>query len=477
MSGMGGYGTILVYSARDKAVRFLNSSGRIPAALDPDIFRAPSPDFEKNRTGAAAVSTPGNVNAWEAMSKGYGRLAWRDLFAPAIELAEKGFVLTAREADAIRSAFDDFPAGAREIFGRNGSPLAAGERLIQKDLAASLRAVAERGAAAFFRGPLAKAIADEVRGRGGALSAADLAANEAEWRDPIAVDYRGHRVFTASPPATAFCSLIRLGLMSRFDIAALGAGSADYLHLFAEISKHAFWCRLKYAGDPEVQAPPLARLLSDVYWREQATALDLVQAKPFVYPGLEPAADSHTTHFVVADADGNIVSATQTLGNLFGSRIMPPGTGFWLNNSLAYCTFEPKGNPMDAHPGRRKLSGDCPVIILKDGRPWAALGTPGGHNIGQTVPQMIAGLIDFKLDIGSALAVPMVSFVEPDVLGVEASVPLAVREALAAKGHQIRIYRGFSNAHGLTIEYGPGGRIARLQGASDPRGMGLALGY
>jgi gamma-glutamyltranspeptidase / glutathione hydrolase len=477
MSGMGGYGTILVYSARDRAVRFLNCSGRIPAGLNPDIFRPPFPDFEKNRTGAAAVSTPGNVNAWEAMSQRYGKLGRSALFGPAIGLAEKGFVLGGRDAKIIRGAFDEFPDHAQAIYGRNRSALAPGDVLVQKDLGRSLRAIAAKGTAEFFHGPIGSAVVEEVRRRGGALSIDDLAGNQAEWGDPIRIDYHGYAVFTASPPATAFCSLVRLGLMSRFNIASLGSNTADYLHLFAEATKHAFWCRLKYAGDPGVAPPPLDRLLSVEYWSEQAATIDPAKAKPFVYPGLEPGPESHTTHFVIADAEGNIVSATQTLGNAFGSRIMAPGTGIWLNNSLAYCTFEPKGNPMDAHPGRRKLSGDCPTIILKDGRPWAALGTPGGHNIGQTVPQMVMNLIDFKMDIRAALAAPMITFLEPDVIGVERDIPESVRKDLERRGHKIRVTGGFTNAHGLTIEYGPEGQPKRFQGASDPRGGGLAKGY
>ena len=477
MSGMGGYGTILTYSARDKAVRFLNCSGRIPARLDPAIFRPPHPDYLKNRTGAAAVSTPGNVNAWAAMAGRYGRLEWNGLFAPAIRLAEDGFVLDDRGAGTIGNAFDDFSDGAKTIFGRSGVPLAAGDRLVQKDLAGSLRAVAARGAGEFYRGPIGRAVVDEVRGRGGALTLDDLAGSESEWWDPIRIEYRGHQVFTAGPPATAFCSLIRLGLMSRFDVRALGSSTPEFFHIFAEATKIAFWNRLKYAGDPGVSPPPLDRLLSETYWKDLAASIDPDRAKPFVYPGLEPGRDAHTTHFVVADAEGNIVSATQTLGNAFGSRLMAPGTGVWLNNSLAYSTFEPAGNPMDAHPGRRKLSGDCPTIILKDGRPWAALGTPGGHSIGQTVPQMVMYLVDFGMDIGAALAAPRVSFIEPDTLAVEPGVPESVRTALEAKGHTIRQVRGLSNAHGLTIEYGRDGKPARIRGASDPRGAGLAEGY
>jgi gamma-glutamyltranspeptidase/glutathione hydrolase len=477
MSGAGGYGTILVYDAKGRRVRFLNCSGRIPAAVDSDVFRAPTPGFEENRRGPKAVSTPGNVNAWEAMAKEYGRMKWARLFDRAIRLAGDGFPISEGLARAIGAAFDSFPEKAKEFYGKNGSPLQEGDRLVQKDLAATLRTIAGQGARAFYQGQIAAAIEREMRKSGGFLSKADLAANEAEWWEPIHIDYRGYEVYTASPPSTAFPSLIRLGLMSRFDVSSLGHNSASFLHLFAEVTKHAFWCRLAYAGDPEISPPPLEKLLSEKYWKGQAGKIDLKKATTFIPPGLPSNESSHTTHFVVADRWGNLVSATQTLGNLFGSRIMPEGTGVWLNNSLAYCTFEPKGNPMDAHAGRRKLSGDCPTIVFKGGRPWAVLGTPGGHTIGQTVPQMVMNLVDFKMDIQEALAAPFISFSEPEFLLVEGRIPQTIQDELTARGHNVRAVSGLTNAHGLTAEYDEKGRPVRFWGGTDPRGDGLAAGF
>ncbi len=170
------------------------------------------------------------------------------------------------------------------------------------------------------------------------------------------------------------------------------------------------------------------------------------------------------------------MSATQTLGNLFGSRIMPEGTGIWLNNSLAYCTFEPPGNPMDAHPGRRKLSGDVPLFVFRDGRLWLALGTPGGHTIAQTVPQMVMNVVDFGMDVHEAIAAPRISFVEPQWLAVERAIPETVRDSLAAMGHRVRAVNGLGNAHGLMIEYDRRGWPILFVGAADPRGTGLARG-
>ena len=176
----------------------------------------------------------------------------------------------------------------------------------------------------------------------------------------------------------------------------------------------------------------------------------------------------HTTHFVVADQWGNIVSATQTLGNVFGSRVMPEGTGVWLNNSMAYSTFEPKGNPMDAYPGRHKLSGDCPIIILKDGKPWAALGSPGGHTITQNVPQIIFNLIDFDMSMQEAIDQPKISFAEPNVILVDEHLPENILEALTSKGHQL-ISRSIGNAHGIKIIRDQSGAITSFELGEDQR--------
>lgn len=480
MSGLGGYGTILVYDAGGGEVRFLNASGRIPRGVDPDAYREPTSGYLENRRGAKAVSTPGNANVWDAMLTSYGRLPREEVFAAAIRTAEEGFEISPRLAYFLESAFEEFSDEARGIYGHEGRPLAAGERLVQKDLGATLRRVATDGAGAVHGGEIGRTIDRVMSSAGGFLTLADLEENEAEWYEPIRIDYRGFEVLTAAPPATAFPSLVRLGLMSRFDVASLGHNSTAYLHRFAEVTKHAFWSRLAYAGDPELFPPPIERLLSEVYWSEQTAAIDLERASVFEPPGARGATSGmhtvgmHTTHFVVADRQGNVVSATQTLGNSFGSRILVPGHGIWLNNSLAYCTFEPPGNPMDAHPGHHKLSGDCPTIILKDGRPWAALGTPGGHTIGQTVPQMVMNLIDFGMSIDEALAAPRVSFIEPNLLAVEKTISETVRKELEAMGHEVRPMDSLGNAHGLVIEYGEDGRPSRFQGAADPRGEGEA---
>lgn len=476
-SGIGGYGTILVYDALSGKARFLDSSGKIPINVDSDVFRPPTLGYMENRKGPKAVTTPGNVNAWWAMSSEYGKLEWKELFEGAVKVAEEGFEIDERLARIIGYAFSEFNGYAQTIYGKNTSPLEKGDILLQKDLGKSLRLIAEKGAGAVYGGEIGKAIDKSMRKINGFLTIDDLVADRAEWWDPISIDYRGYTVMTASPPSTAFPSLIRLGLMSRLDNAGLGHNTTAYLHRFAEVTKHAFWCRLAYAGDPEINPPPLDRLLSENYWEEIVKQINTTSATPFKPPSVVVKHGENTTHFVVADKWGNIVSATQTLGNSFGCRVMVEGTGVWLNNSLAFCTFEPEGNPMDAHAGQRKLSGDCPFIVFKEKKPWIAIGTPGGHTIGQTVPQMVMNMIDFGMDIQQAIAAPRLSFAEPDIILIEEKITVLVQNELQNMGHNVRVVRGIGNAHGLVIEYDKNGKPARFSGAADPRGTGLAEGY
>lgn len=474
MSGMGGYGTIMIYAVEEGAPLYLDASGKIPVGVDPDAYRAPTPNYMDNRVGAKAVSTPGASRAWEAMHDRYGTLPWADVLAPAIDAADDGYVLDERIAQYIDMAFDEFSDYSQSIYGRDGTALGAGERLVQADLADTLRTIAAGGTDAIYGGELGEAIDKAMRDADGFLAMVDLENHEAEFWTPLHLNFRGHDIYTPSAPAGAFPMLERLAMMDRIGSRDMGHNTLEYLHHFAEITKLAYWDRLAYSGDPDVKPPPYDMLLSGEYHEQRIAMIDPSLARDFDYSGIVSANNENTTHFVVADRDGNIVSATVTLGGLFGSKIMPEGTGFWLNNSLRYCTFEPAGNPMDAHPGRRKLSSDAPSILFRDGRPIAALGTPGGHTITQAVAQMILNMLDFGMDIEAAIAAPRIAFIEPNTLAVEETIPAATREALAAMGHDVQV-RFIGNANGLSIEYADDGS-ARFKGASDPRGAGLAKG-
>lgn len=472
MSGLGGYGTILIYDAAKKQVRFLNPSGRFPVNTNSDLMRKPTPEYMQNRTGPKSISTPGNLNAWEEMHKKYGKLKWKNLFNAAIHHAADGFEISSRTEELIGLSFQDFSDYSRGFYGKDGKPLKSGEMLVQSDLAKTYKLIAAEGAAPFYHGNLADAIDKQMKEVGSFLSKEDLANNVAEWWDPIKFNYRGFDVYTAGLPANSFPAFVNLGLMQQFSSKELGHNTPAYLHLFAEMTKESYKARLAYSFDPEIKKSPLDSILSEEFLKTMASNIDREKATEFVPPFAEES--RNTTHFVVIDKWGNIVSATQTLGNLFGSRVMIEGTGIWLNNSMAYATYEPKGNPMDAFPGRHKLSGDCPVIILKDDRPWAALGSPGGHTITQNVPQIIFNLIDFGMTMQDAIDAPKISFIEPNAILVDKDLTQPVIDSLIRKGHEI-IKGNIGNANGIKIIYNNKGEVESYEVGVDKRGETSAV--
>ena len=498
MSGVGGYGATVVYDAEKGETRFLETGSRTPESLDPSVFRPPTPGYQENRCGGPVVSTPGNLNAWRLMWEEYGDEEWARLFEPAVGYAEEGFVIGVETAGWIGSEYPAFPAHAQEIYGRKGAPLQAGDRLVQEDLAGSLRLIAERGAGAIYGGELGRTMVAEARENGSFLTEGDLRENRARWREIVSSGYGDKEIVTAGPPSTAWGALVRLGTMGTLDPASLGHNTSPYVHGLTEISKNSFSQTSQYAADP-----PLGELLSEDYFAEQAAAVDFSGAAPYEPPvtfdsatscsptGYVPTTDGasafasasaqagggHTTHFVVADREGNVVSSTQTLGNVFGSKLMPEGTGLWLNDQLAWSRFEPEGTVFDVYPGRQTLYALCPTIVLRDGRPVVALGTPGGRTIPQTTTQMITNVETFGMDIQSAISAPRFSFVIPDLLGVEPQIPTGVRAELEALGHNLYVDEfGFGNAHGLAMEYGREGKPNRFAGGADPRGEGAATG-
>lgn len=471
MSGLGGYGTILIYDAHSKQIRYLNPSGRFPAKTNTDLMREPTPDYKKNRVGPKSISTPGNLNAWASMHKQYGKMNWESLFVSAIDRAENGYVLTPAMAKMMAGAFNEFSVYTKSFYSNKDEPLNGGDKLVQKDLANTYRLIAREGANPFYSGSIARAIDKKMTEIGSFLSLEDLKSDKAEWGDPLKINYKGYDVYTASLPANSFAAFVNLGLMQQVSEKSLTHNSPEYLHLFAEMTKQSYIARLAYSFDPEIRKAPLDSILSTSILKSMASALDRNQASVFQPPFAVES--KNTTHFVVVDQWGNVVSATQTLGNAFGSRIMIDGTGIWMNNSMAYSTFEPKGNPMDAFPGRHKLSGDCPVIIMKDGAAWAALGSPGGHTITQNVPQIIFNLIDFNMSMQKAIDEPKLAFVEPKYIRMDNDMPEQVVKALKAMGHEVRL-GSIGNAHGIKILRNANGKIAGYDVGTDKRGEGKA---
>jgi gamma-glutamyltranspeptidase/glutathione hydrolase len=473
MSGVGGYGSIVIYNANTRQVRYLNGAGKFPKATDTNFMRPPIENYLGNRLGAKSVSVPGNVNSWYELHA-LGKLRWNGLFDDAIRHAEQGYEISTYAAGLIAGAFDQFPDYAKTIYGNHGKPLTSGEVLRQADLGRTLKSIAQYGPDAFYQGEIAAKIDRQMRVAGGFLSLEDLQGDKAQWWDPSVISFKGHDVYTMGTPGNGFTSLFALGVMEHVDPGRADYGSATSYHLLAEVLKKSVAVRLTTPGTPEAASRIHNEVLTAANFRKVAASVDPERSSPFL---LNPGAEhENTTHFVVADRWGNVVSATQTLGNGFGSKILVEDTGIWLNNSMAFSTFEPKGNPMDPVAGQYKLSSNSPMIILKDGRPWAALGTPGGHTIPQNAAQIALNLIDRNMPMQAAIDAPKIAYLEDkDVLRIESGIADVVVSELQRKGHRL-VTGPIGNAMGIRFESGPGQAIYDV-GIDTRRDWHTAISY
>ena len=485
MSGLGGDGFYHVFMrARDEAV-VVNGTGAAPAAATPERYAAGIPLW-----GPLAFSTPGSVAGWGAMHGRFGRRPWASLFEAAIEYARDGFGASrayrhfAGEARGILAAD---PRSAR-TFLRDGATPAVGAVIRQPDLARTLEALAAEGAESFYRGTLAKALAEACREAGALVAAEDLAACEAELQAPIETTYRGYTVREAPPNSMGWVLLQELNLVERFDLAAMGAGSADLIHTLVETKKLAFADRDRWSGDPRTVQAPLARLLSKAYAAERAALIDPRRAAPPGVPAgpAAPTAGRDTTYFCVVDGEGNAVSGIQSINSAFGSGITAGETGILLNNRMTPWHLEP-GHPNRLHPGRRVRHTMNPPMVFRDGELWCVFGTPGGDNQVQVNLQVLTAMVDLGLDPQQAAELPRWSSTQPgqeanyphdcpDALTLESRVDAAVRRELAARGHAVVTVGELEGPCSIEIiRRDPA--TGMLACGSDPRRDGWALAY
>jgi gamma-glutamyltranspeptidase/glutathione hydrolase len=481
MSGPGGVGFLLLYLA-DGSARTLNFSGNTPAAATPDQFGPETQD-----RGSRACLIPGNVAGWfEALCQ-HGSLSAEIVFAPAVEFAREGFPLhpaNVRFLEVSRPRLND--AGL-EVFGH--VPLKIGAILRQPDLARTLEKLAADGPDVFYRGDLARKIADHVQSCDGLLSRQDLENYRPDWETPIEVGYRGLTVRTCPPNCEGFQILQTLKLLEAENLAGLGHNSAEYIHLLSEAVKLAVADRIVWGGDPKFLPVPLDRLLSDDYAAQRRILINRQRASRsegerwrgprdagVVPPG---RADGMTTHLVAVDGAGNVASITQSLGNGFGCGVMIPGTGVLLNNFVWWCEIDPTcPTPNLIQPGRRWSCCMSPVHVLRDdGRFWFSVGTPGSYGILHTTVQMLLNIVEFGADPQAAIESPRFRVWEEARMQIEDRVPVSIREQLAARGHQLELIGDYSPSvgGGQAILIDPESH-ARLAGA-DPRRDGYALAY
>jgi gamma-glutamyltranspeptidase/glutathione hydrolase len=481
MSGPGGVATLLVFHRGRREA--LVSAGRMPAAADPARVTA-----EDLKGGPRSIGVPGLIAATLGLHDRHGRLPRAAVMAPAIRLAEDGFPLTVKNVEFIRKARPQLAhsAEAERTFLVGGEAPRAGVLLVQKDLGATLRQVAEGGVEAFYRGPLARAIARALEAQRGWITEADLAAYRPTWGSPLAVPFRGHEVSVPPPPTNALQSVQTLQILEGFDLKGFGHNSVDYLHHFIEAAKLASADRVGL----DVLRPdaPIAGLISPRYAAERRQLIDPRRAGVSggerwtaerlageILPG-HPAdfAKEHTTHFAVADGDGTAVTVTQTLGSPFGSGVMVPGTGILLNNLLMWADLDP-GSPAALRGGAPMQTRMAPTQVFRDGAFLLSIGTPGSYGILQTTPQMLLNVIEFGMTVQEAIEAPRVRAYRDRLVDAEGRIPGSVRRGLRARGHQVNVIDDWSwiVGGGQGIRRDP--ESGALQGGADPRRDGYAL--
>jgi gamma-glutamyltranspeptidase/glutathione hydrolase len=442
-----GAGFFLIRDAAGRVVT-LDNYACCPGAATPDMFIpiADSAEWrtqgDENRVGHKAVGVPGTLAGWCLALDRFGHLTLPEVLAPAIRFAAGGFPASPYLLAAIRESAPDlarFPDSAA-VFLPRGEPPRPGEVLVQRDYAQTLQTIARLGPDALYRGPLGAALVADMCTHGGLISHEDLAAYRVVEREPVRGIYRGHEIVSMGPVSSGGTHIIQmLHLLSGFDLRQVGFGTTRTIHLMAEALGIAFADWNAYMADPAFIPVPVEWLTSMAYADERRAEIEPARVRPHQaggYPGSESA---NTTHVTVADADGWFVSATQTLNNLFGAKVMTPGTGMLLNDTMALMNPTPGGTNSIAG-GKRILSCMAPTIVLKDGAPLLALGTPGGRRIFGAVMQAIINVLDHGMTLQQAVEAPRI-WTEGPILEIEDRFPdlASIVGGLERLGHRVQV--------------------------------------
>jgi gamma-glutamyltranspeptidase/glutathione hydrolase len=485
MSGMAGCG-VLMLTRHGQTPRALVFLGRAPEGATPETLSQSARD-----AGPRSVAVPGNLAGWARVLADHGTVSLAEALEPAIELAEGGFPMTVFD----RQMFDEHharltPEGAR-VYLHGGRPPEPGAHVVQPDLGRSFRAIARDGIGAFYEGELAAAIAREMAGSGGLVTARDLAAYPAtlQWSEPLTTTYRGVQVFAPPPPSSAIQILQTLAAMAGWDVPATAHLGPDHLAVIAEAARAARMDTERYVGDPAVVPVPVERLLGAgriaELRGEMRARLDRQPKSPGVARALAGGAGpgASTTHLAACDASGLAASITHSLGTGFGSGVVVKGTGIALNNALHWTSSTP-GHPNVVQPGKRHEWPVAPVHLFRDGAFWATVGTPGSYGILVTTVQVLSHLIDFGLNVQDAIGAPRFRWadeaIDPlpaEVLRVESRVPEATRQALTERGYALDLLGAWSMRVGGVQAVLRDPQTGWLAGGADPRRNGYAMGW
>ena len=480
---LGGGGFMLIHDAESGEDFAVDYREIAPQSATRDMYLDENGDVDKNlaRFSHLAAGVPGTVAGFYYAHQKFGRLPWKRLLQPAIQQAREGIVVSHDMAELLKvwqKSLCRDEAACGYFFKKDGVPYEAGDLFVQSDLAGTLQLIADQGPDAFYEGRIAEQIISEMQRGGGLIDAPSLAAYEPIVRTVMRGTYRGYEIVTMPPPSSGGIHILQmLNILEFFPVAGLGAGSADNVHLLAEVARLAYADRSKHLGDPNFYKVPVDWLTSKAYGRELAATIDLKTARKSkdVAPGVALRPESNdTTHFSVIDADANVVSNTYTLNFPFGSGIAVAGAGFLLNNEMddfaagrlvpnAYGLLGGDANSVAA--GKRPLSSMTPAIVLANGEPWFATGSMGGSRIITSVLQIIVNVIDHGMNLAEATEAPRMHHQwYPDVLQLESGFSPDTIRLLRKRGHTIQDAR-YSMGSSQTVGFSGG----VFRGASDSR--------
>ncbi len=492
MSGIGGIGIAMIYTAKEERTRILNFSGHAPNAAKPNLY-----DKFNAETGPLAPLVPGNVSGWLTMHETYGSMPLSMVMKDGIRYADEGVVLSPFNADMIEEnlvRIDRFESSQKSlVIERDG--MGAGSVLRQPNLAKSLAAIAEGGKKEFYEGRLGDDIQSGIETAGGIISREELAAYKAYWQEPLSTIYRGYEIRVAPPNSSGFQILETLNILSNFD--DLPYGSSDTLHRLVEAVYIAADDRAKYAGDPNHVNIPLDRLLSEEYAKDKATEIDMLHTSGPPAERWNRSRVDHppkgvkaeystglTTHFVTADKAGNVVTITQSLGSAFGSALVAGDTGIFMNNMCKWFDIDPNcGSPNLIGPGKQQDFCIAPAQIYADDptrldekKIRLSISTPGSWGILHTTAQMMHNHIDADMNVQEAIEAPRFRHYDTGMLLLEDRFPEHMRLDLARKGHRVHVAPQWHNAvgGGQGIQFTKHGTML---GGADPRRDGVAIGF
>jgi gamma-glutamyltranspeptidase / glutathione hydrolase len=429
----------------DGSHRFIDGQSTVPLAVRPDTYRSRPGSahdvfdtvHDENLNGPKAVAVPGSLKAWCETLQRFGTMSLADVMQPAIKHASRGFAATPYLHECIVDGASEMrkDSAISAIYLPNGKPLDAGDRVVQAEYAETLDYISRHGEAALYRGPLGDILVDYMKAHGGFVSREDLKSYRTVERLPVRAAYRGWEILGPPPPAASGVHIAQmLNILEGYDIGATGFGTAETIHLLAEVLKIAFADRAAASGDPDFVGVPVERLTSKDYAGERRRTIDPGRAQKWG-AGVTQLESAHTTHMTAADAFGNVVATTQTINNLFGAKILIPGLGTVPNNYMNLYDPRP-GHALSLAPGKRVTTSMSPMMALRDGRLAYALGLPGGKRIFPSALQALLNLIDHGMSLQEAVEAPRV-WTEGNALEVEQTVPQSVRAKLAAMGHEV----------------------------------------